>query len=238
MNVLAIDTATDTLALGLRAAGHSSCLRIRAGLRHSEMLLPRIASLLEIAGITPGQLGLLVCSLGPGSFTGIRIGLATAKGLAMATGAPLIGVSTLDGLAWRYASFGGTVAAVNPSLRTRFYAALYRTGRRVSEYLELLPDEMAEQLAPLSPLLLTGAAASQVQARLAALAALAAPEALGPDATPVLDAGGAGTDPEGLLECGLEAYNELGGTAVADPLPLYLRRSEAELGHRPQDGPA
>jgi tRNA threonylcarbamoyladenosine biosynthesis protein TsaB len=228
MNVLAIDTATDTLALALRTADQSSSLQIRAGLRHSEMLLPRIVSLLQVAGITPGQLGLLVCSVGPGSFTGIRIGLATAKGLAMATGASLLGVSTLDGLAWRYASFSGTVAAVNPSLRKRLYGALYRDGNRISEYLELLPEEMAEQLAPLSPLLLTGAAAAQVQARL---------EARGSKGLPVLDAAGAGTDPQGLLECGLQAYGRKGGPPQQDPLPLYLRRSEAELGYQPQGKP-
>jgi len=224
MNVLAIDTATDTLALALRSAGQDSSLVVRAGLRHSEMLLPRVASLLEGAGIAPRQLHLLVCSVGPGSFTGIRIGLATAKGLAMSAGIALIGVSTLDALTWRYASFPGTVAAVNPSLRKRCYAALYRAGERVSEYLELLPDELAEHLAPLSPLLLTGAGASLIQDRLAALPARGSRDA------PILDAAGAATDPQGLLERGLEAFQARHGDE--DPLPLYLRRSEAELGRQ------
>jgi len=222
MNVLAIDTATDTLGLCLRAAGHSASLSLRAGLRHGQMLLPRVASLLEGAGLSPRQVGLVVCSIGPGSFTGIRIGLATAKGLALAAGAALVGASTLDGLAWRYASFPGTVAAVNPSLRKRFYGALYTRGRRVSEYLELPPDEMAEMLAAVSPLLLTGAGAAPIQERLAARPGRAG-EAL-------VDAAGEATDPRGLLECGLQAFDAAPAEGPPDPLPLYLRASEAELG--------
>jgi tRNA threonylcarbamoyladenosine biosynthesis protein TsaB len=223
LNILAIDTATADLGLSLRAGGETRTVLVQAGLRHSETLLSQTARLLADSGLKPTDLSLIVCSLGPGSFTGIRIGLATAKGMAFGAraagaGCALLGVSTLDGLAWRYRSFPGAVVSVNASLRRRYHSAFYLQGRRSGDYLEAEMEKLAWLLAPYPELLLTGSGAE-------ALARLLAP---GRSAQAVvLDAGGFACEPVGLLERGLELFRTEG--ASSELQPLYLRKSEAEI---------
>jgi tRNA threonylcarbamoyl adenosine modification protein YeaZ len=98
--LLAIDTATATAVVALGEA--DGRLRVAAiwpaGQRHSEELLPRIETLLRDAGVTPGDLGGVIVGTGPGAFTGLRVGLATAKTLAHELGLPLVGVSTAEAL--------------------------------------------------------------------------------------------------------------------------------------------
>jgi tRNA threonylcarbamoyladenosine biosynthesis protein TsaB len=223
LNILALDTATPDLGLSLRAGGETRTVLVQAGLRHSETLLVQAGRLLADSSLRPADLELIVCSLGPGSFTGIRIGLATSKGMAFgarsAGGAcALLGVSTLDGLAWRYRSFPGAVVPVNASLRRRCHSAIYLQGRRDGEYLEAEPEELAGLLAPYRELLLTGSGA-QALARLLAQGRAAQ--------TVVLDAGAFACEPVGLLERGLELFRSEGPSA--ELRPLYLRRSDAEI---------
>ena len=71
------------------------------GLTHSQTLLPMAQSLLDACGLTPRDLDLVAVAAGPGSFTGLRIGVAAAKGLAWAAELPCAGCSTLAGMAWR-----------------------------------------------------------------------------------------------------------------------------------------
>jgi tRNA threonylcarbamoyladenosine biosynthesis protein TsaB len=225
VNALAVDTATEALGLALRAGDHTRSELVQAGFRHSETLLPRVDRLLADAGLRPGELDLVVCSLGPGSFTGIRIGLAAVKGLAFAArpgGVPLAGVSTLEGLAWRYRSLAFPVAAVNASLRRRFHAGVFRGGLLEGEYLEAELEELASRLTGHPALALTGSGAGRL---FEALEKRRGPEGL------LLDASGAAADPVGLLEAGLERFRLHGPTP--DPLPLYLRQSEAEIHREP-----
>lgn len=219
MNVLAIDTATETLGLCLRAGDYTRTVLLQAGFLHSQTLLPQIQRLLSDAGIAPRDIELIVCCLGPGSFTGVRIGLATAKGLAFGTRCALVGAANLDALARRYRRFGGVVVPVNSSLRRRCYAALFQDGRRVSEYLEREPEELAGMLKPYPRLLLTGSAAEKLAGKIA--------DQKGPGGE-VLDLSLASSDPLGLLETGLELYRER-GAAQGELHPLYLRKSEAEI---------
>lgn len=98
--ILAIDTATTEalVAIGTPSARPSGEDRWVAGFRHGEELLARIDALLGSAGIRPADLDGLVVGTGPGGFTGLRVGLATAKGLAVALRVPLVGVPTAAAL--------------------------------------------------------------------------------------------------------------------------------------------
>jgi tRNA threonylcarbamoyladenosine biosynthesis protein TsaB len=221
VNALAVDTATEALGLALRSGEHTRSELVQAGFRHSETLLPHVERLLADAGLRPGELDLIVCSRGPGSFTGIRIGLAAVKGLAFAArpqGVPLAGVSTLEGLAWRHRRLPFPVLVINASLRRRFHAGLFRGGLLEGEYLEAELEELSVRLAGHPALALAGSGAERL---FGLLAVRRGHEGL------LLDASAAPADPVGLLEAGLERFRLQGPTP--DPLPLYLRKSEAEI---------
>ncbi len=227
MNVLALDTATQTLGLCLRSETETHTVLSRAGLKHSEGLMPAVRQLLADGHLECAQLDLVVCSTGPGSFTGVRIGLATAKGLVFGIqntsgSCALVGASTLDGLARRYHNYCGTVIAVNPSLRKNHYAAIFQEGKRCGRYLELALPDLAEVLDSYPSLLITGAAAENLYTK---LLEKRPPEQL------VLDSSLCSSDPQGLLECGLASFEALKerGEQPEEPLPLYLRKSEAEI---------
>ena len=219
MNVLAIDTATEVLGIALSSGGERRVITVRIGLKHSETLLPWIKFLIEDSGIQLDDLQLIVCSLGPGSFTGLRIGLATAKGLAAGSSCPLIGIPGLDALAFRYRSFRGVVIPLSDARRKKVYTALYRQGERISDYLDIPMAGLAPDLKEFDNLLLTGSEA-EVFARIMA-------QERGREGI-TLDRGLPFTDPESLLEIGEELFNRKGNIQY-NLEPLYLRKSEAEI---------
>ena len=100
MLALGIDTSSDAASVGLADDSRLLAeLNLRAGNTHSERLLPAIHALLATAGVRPEQIDVFAVASGPGSFTGLRIGMATAKGLALGVGRPLVGFSTLEMIA-------------------------------------------------------------------------------------------------------------------------------------------
>ena len=109
-----------------------------SGLTHSRTLLPMAEDLLKNAGTEMKQIDCFAVAQGPGSFTGIRIGIATVKGLAWAADKPCIGVSTLAAMAWNGVGAGGLICAVMDARRSEVYNALFRIedGRPV----RLCPD--------------------------------------------------------------------------------------------------
>jgi tRNA threonylcarbamoyladenosine biosynthesis protein TsaB len=97
--LLAIDTATSQAVVALERTGAPPAIASwPAGQRHGEELLAAIERLLAGAGVEPGALGGIVVGTGPGAFTGLRVGLATAKGLAHALGLPIVGIATATAL--------------------------------------------------------------------------------------------------------------------------------------------
>lgn len=96
--ILALDTATDQAAVAV-VDGLGAALALRhwaSGRRHTVELAPTVRDLLLEAGVAPAELAAVAVAIGPGSYTGLRIGLALAKGLALATGCPVVGIPTLD----------------------------------------------------------------------------------------------------------------------------------------------
>ena len=93
---------------------------------HSEQLLPMIDQLLTLCECPLSEIDVLAVSLGPGSFTGIRIGVATVKGLAQALNKPVVGVNSLEALAWQANAFQGQVIPLVDAQRKLVYTAAYR----------------------------------------------------------------------------------------------------------------
>ena len=136
MNILAFDTSSRILSVGiLRGDGVRASLAVE-GIRHSETLVPTIEACLERLGMKIGEIDLVGCSLGPGSFMGLRIGLATAKGLSFALGRPWVGVPTLDAVALTWAASARTIVPVLDARKNRIYTAIYRGGLRCGDFLD------------------------------------------------------------------------------------------------------
>ncbi len=162
MTVLAIDTA---FAAGGAALAHEGRLLgevlINSGATHSRRLLQAVEFLLAQGGLTRRDLTGLAVTLGPGFFTGLRIGLASAQGLALALGLPTAGVSTLRLLAAGLAGHEGLVWAVADARRGLVYAAPFQAagGRleRLDEDAALAPARLSERLGP--PAMLVGGGA-------------------------------------------------------------------------------
>jgi tRNA threonylcarbamoyladenosine biosynthesis protein TsaB len=96
--ILALDTATDQAAVAV-VDDHGAALALRhwaSGRRHTVELAPTVRALLREAGLSPAGLAAVAVAIGPGSYTGLRIGLSLAQGLGLATGCPVVGVPTLD----------------------------------------------------------------------------------------------------------------------------------------------
>jgi tRNA threonylcarbamoyladenosine biosynthesis protein TsaB len=152
--LLAIDTSTSYASIALVGSGQTVAeLNWAVGQRHSTELLPRLDALLAAHGIAQHQLERIAVALGPGSFNGVRVALATAKSLAFALGVPLHGVPTLDVIAWGQHLAAGPVWALLEAGRGQLYAARYATPTASAEgwapedgYLLLTSDELAERV--------------------------------------------------------------------------------------------
>ena len=110
----------------------------RSGLTHSRTLLPMCRDLLENCGLTLGEMDVVAVAAGPGSFTGLRIGVATAKGLAWPGDKPCAGVSTLEAMAWPLAHLEGDLCAVMDARRHQVYNARFQA--EGGQLLRLCPD--------------------------------------------------------------------------------------------------
>ena len=149
--LLAIDTATNVPSIALRdAQGILGETTWRTREHHTRSLMPEITRLMELLDTRAPQLEIIAVATGPGSFTGLRIGLSAAKGLAYSLNATLIGVPTLEITACAFADQTLPVCAVMVAGRARYAAALYRFENgatlRASEYRFGTADALARAL--------------------------------------------------------------------------------------------
>jgi tRNA threonylcarbamoyladenosine biosynthesis protein TsaB len=143
MNVFAIDTTTKFLCIGIETSSGRYEYRVEAGIKLSKTLIPTVKNVLSAAGLEIRDIDCFIAGLGPGSFTAVRIGLASVKAFAWGLHKPVSGVCTLDILA-AGARRDGIVVPVIDAKRSLFYSAVYRNDaaglKRLSPYL-LLPQD-------------------------------------------------------------------------------------------------
>jgi tRNA threonylcarbamoyladenosine biosynthesis protein TsaB len=183
MLVLALDTSTSRGSLAL-VQDHQ--LLAEFTLESSSSYLNRLVAgsdyLLQETGHTLGEINLIVVSQGPGNFTGLRLGLATAKGLALAIGCPVLAINTLDVLAAGIPFSALPVCPIIDAKKQEIYAAFYDCGADAAQlcgdYLLLKPAVLAARI--LEPTLLTGPGLERYESlfreRLGELAVLPPPE--------------------------------------------------------------
>ncbi|HQP06063.1 MAG TPA: tRNA (adenosine(37)-N6)-threonylcarbamoyltransferase complex dimerization subunit type 1 TsaB, partial [Smithellaceae bacterium] len=127
MLTLAFDTSSKTLSVALlrnRTVLHHVILHREQN--HSEVLLPAIDEACRLSNVTVRDMDLFACTLGPGSFTGLRIGVSTLKGLMLATGKPAAGVSSLAALALNVEEPDAVIGSMMDAGRGQVYLAYYR----------------------------------------------------------------------------------------------------------------
>ncbi|MFV5995965.1 tRNA (adenosine(37)-N6)-threonylcarbamoyltransferase complex dimerization subunit type 1 TsaB [Streptomyces sp. NPDC056231] len=210
MLLLAVDTATPAVTVALHdgktVVAESGQVDAR---RHGELLLPAVDRVLAEAGVNLDAVTGVVVGVGPGPYTGLRVGLVTAATFGSALSVPVHGLCTLDGLAYAAGQGGleGPFAVATDARRKEVYWARYEDPRtRVGDPAVDRPADIAEQLAGL-PVVGAGAA-------------------LYPDAFP--DARGPEHVSAGALAA-LAAERLAAGAELLPPQPLYLRRPDAQV---------
>ena len=224
--ILSIETATGCGSVSLTEGGFRDG-RLRAecscqpDITYSRRLLGSVAWLIEAAGVHWHDLDGIAVSIGPGSFTGLRIGMAAAKSIAMAAGKPLIGVPTLDALALACSGSDLMIGSVLDARKQQVYAGFYRIGpdgppRRITGPMVVNPSDLLKHVS--EPVLLTGPGAAVYRQSFTGLdnVRILPPMLASPRAAFV----------------GLLAGRMLSEGRTMDPAsaaPLYVRASDAEV---------
>jgi len=221
MNILALDSADEILSIALSAGDGIWYYEIDHGPRHSELMMDSIDLLFRNSGLNREELNLIACMEGPGSFTGLRIGFSTAKGLAMALGIPLVSIPTLDCLAFHLSMWPGIVVPAIDSKKDCFFTALYHNGARLTDYMDVSPESIAKDIenhckTGQEAVILTGSGAALLKPH---IEAYIAPERIY-------------IDKEYRKGCARELLEIAKGANNYSNLnsgPVYLRKSDAEL---------
>jgi tRNA threonylcarbamoyl adenosine modification protein YeaZ len=223
MRVLAIDTALEACSVAvldterMAIAARESLAMVRG---HAEALMPLIARVLGRAGFEFAALDRIAVTIGPGSFTGLRVGIAAARGIALAAGIPAVGLSTLAAYAAPLIAADDTlpVVSVIDARHDHVYLQVFGPGGRTIVAPRLVPLREALRAAATGAPRLTGTAAAMLAA--AWPAGERAPSLVDPRRAPDID-----------------WVARLGAAAVetgAPPKPLYLRAPDAQPQHAAQ----
>lgn len=224
MSVLALDTATGHLAVALGdASGVAAELRLAADRRHAELLAPAVARLCELTGTRLSTLAAVAVGRGPGLYSGLRVGITTARMLAQALGVPVVAVGSPDLVAFPLRHTHRRVVVALPARRREVFYARYRPVpgglARDGDYGVATPDELAaELLAGREEVLLAGAG---ILAHREVFDGLDHAEIAGPDLH--LPSAAA------LVELALARLEREEFCSPAEVTPWYLRPSDAEL---------
>lgn len=220
MLILAFESSARAASVALVRDGallsqYSQC----SALTHSRTLLPMAEDMLRNAELSLADVDLFAVAHGPGSFTGIRIGVSTVKGLAWAANKPCVGVSTLEAMSWHGLAAGGYVCPVMDARRQQVYTALFKIAgdapQRLFEDCPLSLDALAGRLGALGePVLLVGDGAELAAQH---FAGLGLPCRVAPENLRWQSAWGVA----------MAAAGKPAGSADA-LLPVYLRLSQAE----------
>ncbi len=229
---LAIDTATDQVGVALGGPdGIVAELSLRQGRRHGEVLAPAIESVMRLSGGSLEQVQQVAVDVGPGLFTGLRVGVATAKALASALDLPVVACTSLDILAHPHRMSGGPVASLVDARRGEIFWAMYQPDLegdamvQTTEPAVCNPDAVRVALEEAvreggAPILVTGDGARRYADQLAAVQGLrmAGPEHDHPSASALIALGA--TRPA------------IEGQKVA---PCYLRGPDVRIGWTQRD---
>jgi tRNA threonylcarbamoyladenosine biosynthesis protein TsaB len=230
MRILAIETATQQVGCAFAIDGEVVARHEVIGARrHAEQLVPAIAFLANQTGIELRSLSAIAVDVGPGLFTGMRVGIATAKAIGSALNLPLVPICSLDVLAHPLRGQSRTIATVIDARRGEVYMALHTPQgnrcRRVTEPIVCSPDDLVAELLAADDLVITGDGAAVYADRLRA-------------DVPRAEFSGAIAHPSAADLAMLAAHRTPSESRVpADRVtPMYLRRPDAEINWQMREG--
>ncbi len=222
MRILAFESSAKAASVALLEDGVllGECFE-NNGKTHSATLMPMAEGLLRDCGVTPADLHYIAVAKGPGSFTGVRIGVSAAKGLGWAAEKPLLGVSTLEAMAFQMRHLSGVICPVMDARRAQVYNALFRSdGRsltRLTADRAISLEDLGVQLKNVRmPIFLVGDGAGLCYNTLGGLDLILPPSHLAQQRA------------SGVAMAAMEMAARGEGIPAAELAPNYLRLSQAE----------
>ena len=223
MLVLGIETSTavSSVALGGEQGVVASSLLSR-GRGHAEFLVPAVRFLTEQSGVALSSIGGVAVGIGPGLFTGMRVGLATAKGFAQALGVPIVGIASLDLLAFEVRYTSRLICACIDARRGEVFSAFYRQVpggvQRIGEYTVWTPERLAAEVeSRIEDVLFIGDGALVYRQQLAH------------GRTEFASQSRAYPNAPALIELALPRFIREETDSLVDLEPLYLRKADAQI---------
>jgi tRNA threonylcarbamoyladenosine biosynthesis protein TsaB len=228
MKILAIETATmlGGIALLNDSAGLIAEIRLNVKSTHSERLMTGLDHILKQSSLTISDIDFFALSIGPGSFTGLRIGLSTVKGLSYATGKPVVTVPTLEAMALNFPYCKYPLCTLLDARKNEVYAALFRWDgdgfKRLLRESAMPVSKLAETITQYieDKVLLTGEGTllyrDKIIKYLGERAIIASPEKMTPS-------------PANVAILGIRKALKGEFSELSSIVPFYIRRSEAEL---------
>lgn len=222
MNILSLDTTAEVCTAAICDGERLIAeMTVNTGNTHSQTLLPVVEQILKISELALDDIDCFACSTGPGSFTGVRIGVATIKGIAYGKNKPCVSVSTLEALAYNLVGYDGILCPVMNARRNQVYNALFECNNgkitRLCPDRALSIDELDDELSKLGKkVYLSGDGYSITAKGFKKTSVENVPERIRPQSG------------YSVAQCALEKLNA--GEALTDSeiKPIYLRPSQAE----------
>jgi tRNA threonylcarbamoyladenosine biosynthesis protein TsaB len=223
MKILALDTATQSCSVAVTDEGSLTAeLTIVKSQTHSKHLMELIHSVLEVAGFRVADLDGLAVTIGPGSFTGLRIGISTIKGLAQALAKPVVGVSTLEALAWQCGQTSYLICPLLDARKGEVYGATYcfNEGRLIQKTSAraMIPEAVVEEIK--SPCVFIGTGARLYRQGIVAAAGSLAHFV--PESQNMIRA-------SSIASLSVPRFEANDTDEIAGLVPHYIRKSDAEL---------
>lgn len=224
MIVLGIDTSTPQTSVAIGDDREVLANVSIAGKARQESVTPALQQMLAWSGLDLGRVGGIAVGIGPGLFTGLRVGVETAKTLAQVLNVPIVGITSLDALAYAVRHTSRRIACVIDARRGEVFAAVYRAVPggvvRETDHLVLKPDHLVAELQAVpGEVLCVGNGAILYRREIEDLGTrveFASPAVAHPDAA-------------ALVELAIPRFTREEHDRLFDVIPLYLRKSDAEI---------
>lgn len=219
MKALAIDCAVSRITVAAKNDSNLVKLTLDVGTKQSEKLLPAVDFVMKELSMTPQELDYTACTLGPGSFTGLRLGMSTLKALNLSCGIPLYGIPSLDAYARPFRKATETVLSLIQSKEDEYFYSFYVRGEKLSEEGDGSMEEILGRIDAEASVTACGPGAREFVSRMLETTPLYSVH----DFSPQNDGA------ESLFEIAEEMIRQKKSPLADYDGPLYVRKSEAEI---------